>query len=76
MIHFIGTYWYVPTLCYNTDMTLLLICLRALVSRTSLLSVPQLWAEGIVRPQISRLVATGRLKRVARAVCATRLPGR
>lgn len=44
--------------------------IQDLASRTSLLSVPQLRAEGIARPQISRLVAAGHLKRVARGLYA------
>ena len=44
--------------------------IRDLASHTSLLSVPQLRAEGIARPQISRLVAAGHLKRVARGLYA------
>ncbi len=51
-------------------MTPLLSCIQVLASRTSLLSVSQLQTEGITRPQISRLVAAGHLKRVARGLYA------
>lgn len=51
-------------------MTPLLSHIRGLASHTSLLSVSQLQAEGIARPQIARLVAAGHLKRVARGLYA------
>jgi predicted transcriptional regulator of viral defense system len=68
--HFIGIYLQVPRICYNTNMTLLLTRIQELASRTSLLSVSQLRDESIARPQISRLVAAGHLKRVARGLYA------
>ncbi len=48
----------------------LLTHVQDLASRTSLLSVSQLREEGIARPQISRLVAAGHLKRVGRGLYA------
>jgi predicted transcriptional regulator of viral defense system len=51
-------------------MTPILTHIQELASRTSLLSVSQLRDEGIARPQISRLVAAGHLKRVARGLYA------
>src|SRR5438132_1816407 len=70
MIHFLGIYLQVPRICYNTTMAPLLTHMHELASRTSLLSVSQLQDEGIARPQISRLVAAGHLKRVARGLYA------
>ena len=70
VIHFIGIYLQVPRLCYNANMTPLPTHIRELANRTSLLSVSQLQDEGIARPQISRLVVAGHLKRVVRGLSA------
>jgi predicted transcriptional regulator of viral defense system len=70
LIYCICTYEQIPIICYNGHMTSSLVHIRNLASCTDLLSVPQLQARGITRPQLSRLVAAGYLQRVARGLYA------